>query len=377
MSFDPRGAIDYGWYDFTVPFEVEVLNGVYDSLMNKLTNGVDYIAMNFNEERRATSGKGWGSFTGTMQPGRIYSIGFDETKSWNTFIFKKKSGSNLLSNGSFTTECSNVGAADDRGWNGLGNGTLQHRELTSLNGEKVQVYNHSEDRYEAYDADEKAYAVGTAFFVQADANMGTIDLTTTDGTKALRAPQYASRALDEFRLTLTAEGEDRYTDRMWVSASDEATGEYVIGHDLLKMGTPKDAKVAQMWTVSNDLRLCDIEMPLMDDKAQCPISFFAPNALTYEIAVDQAPEDATLYLTYNDRIIWSLSASPYTIDLAKGMTEGYGLRIVARHNAPSVATGIDELNVDEDGNRKVLIDNMLYIITPEGAMYSVTGEKVK
>ncbi len=377
MSFDPRGYITLGWYDMTVPFEVEVLNGVYDNYMNKLTNGVDYLVMSYDEVKRASSGNGWALFNGTMQPGRIYTITLEETKTWNTFIFKKKSGSNLLSNGSCTAQYSSIGEAKDRGWNGLGNGTLQHRELAGLSGRKVQVYNFQEKIYEAFDADEKAYAVGTAFFVQADANMGTIDLTTTDGTKALRAPQYASRALDEFRLTLTAEGEDRYTDRMWVSASEEATGEYVIGHDLLKMGTPKDAKVAQMWTVNNDLRLCDIEMPLMDDKAQCPISFFAPQAQTYEIAVDQAPEDATLYLTYNDRIIWSLSASPYTIDLAKGTTEGYGLRIVARHNAPSVATGMDELNVDEDGNRKVLIDNMLYIITPEGAMYSVTGEKVK
>ena len=377
MSFDPRGYITLGWYDMTVPFEVEVLNGVYDNYMNKLTNGVDYLIMSYDEVKRASSGNGWALFNGTMQPGHIYTITLDDAKTWNTFIFKKKSGSNLLSNGSCTAQYSSIGEAKDRGWNGLGNGTLQHRELAGLSGRKVQVYNFQEKIYEAFDADEKAYAVGTAFFVQADANMGTIDLTTTDGTKALRAPQYASRALDEFRLTLTAEGEDRYTDRMWVSASEEATGEYVIGHDLLKMGTPKDAKVAQMWTVNNDLRLCDIEMPLMDDKAQCPISFFAPQAQTYEIAVDQAPEDATLYLTYNDRIIWSLSASPYTIDLAKGMTEGYGLRIVARHNAPSVATGMDELNVDEDGNRKVLIDNMLYIITPEGAMYSVTGEKVK
>ena len=377
MSFDPRGYITLGWYDMTVPFEVEVLNGVYDNYMNKLTNGVDYLVMSYDEVKRASSGNGWALFNGTMQPGRIYTITLDDAKTWNTFIFKKKSGSNLLSNGSCTAQYSSIGEAKDRGWNGLGNGTLQHRELAGLSGRKVQVYNFQEKIYEAFDADEKAYAVGTAFFVQADANMGTIDLTTTDGSKALRAPQYASRALDEFRLTLTAEGEDRYTDRMWVSASEEATGEYVIGHDLLKMGTPKDAKVAQMWTVNNDLRLCDIEMPLMDDKAQCPISFFAPQAQTYEIAVDQAPEDATLYLTYNDRIIWSLSASPYTIDLAKGMTEGYGLRIVARHNAPSVATGMDELNVDQDGNRKVLIDNMLYIITPEGAMYSVTGEKVK
>ena len=377
MSFDPRGYITLGWYDFTVPFEVEVLNGVYDNYMNKLTNGVDYLVMSYDEVKRASSGNGWTLFNGTMQPGRIYTITLEETKTWNTFIFKKKSGSNLLSNGSCTAQYSSIGEAKDRGWNGLGNGTLQHRELAGLSGRKVQVYNFQEKIYEAFDADEKAYAVGTAFFVQADANMNTINMTATDGSKALRAPQYASRELDEFRLTLTAEGEDRYTDRMWVSASEEATGEYVIGHDLLKMGTPKDAKVAQMWTVSNDLRLCDIEMPLMDDKAQCPISFFAPQAQTYEIAVDQAPEDATLYLTYNDRIIWSLSASPYTIDLTKGMTEGYGLRIVARHHSPSVATGMDELNVDQDGNRKVLIDNMLYIITPEGAMYSVTGEKVK
>ncbi len=377
MSFDPRGYITLGWYDMTVPFEVEVLNGIYDNYMNKLTNGVDYLVMSYDEVKRASSGNGWALFNGTMQPGRIYTITLEETKTWNTFIFKKKPGSNLLSNGSCTAQYSSIGEAKDRGWNGLGNGTLQHRELTGLSGRKVQVYNFQEKIYEAFDADEKAYAVGTAFFVQADANMNTINMTATDGSKALRAPKYEVRELEEFRLTLTAEGEDRYTDRMWVSASEEATGEYVIGHDLLKMGTPKDAKVAQMWTVNNDLRLCDIEMPLMDDKAQCPISFFAPQAQTYEIAVDQAPEDATLYLTYNDRIIWSLSASPYTIDLAKGMTEGYGLRIVARHNAPSVATGLDEVNVDEDGNRKVLIDNMLYIITPEGAMYSVTGEKVK
>lgn len=377
MSFDPDNKISYGWYDFTVPFEVEVLNGIYDDHMNKLTNGVDYLVMNFSEARRASSGKGWGSFTGTMQPGRIYSIGFDETRVWNTFIFKKKSGSITLSDGSYDVEYSNAGAADDRGWNGLGNGTLQHRELTGMGSRKVQVYNHSADNYSAYDADEKAYAVGTAFFLQADEYLSSISLTTTDGLKALHAPKYSGRSLDEFRLTLTAEGADRYTDRMWVSASEEATGEYVIGRDLIKMGAPTDSKVAQMWAINNDLRLCDIEMPMMNDKAQCSLSFFAPNALTYEIAVDEAPEDATLYLTYNGRVIWSLTASPYTIDLTQGMTEGYGLRIEARHNAPQVATGMDEVDVDQNGNRKVLIDNMLYILTPEGAMYSVTGEKVK
>ena len=91
ISFDPRGQIDYGWYDFTVPFEVDVVNGVYDKDGHKLTNNVDYAVMAFSEAMRAENVKPWTWFSGTLQPGRLYSITLEETKTWNTFLFKRKS----------------------------------------------------------------------------------------------------------------------------------------------------------------------------------------------------------------------------------------------------------------------------------------------
>ena len=181
--------------------------------------------------------------------------------------------------------------------------------------------------------------------------------------------------MEEFRLALTEEGNANVADYMWVSASEEATGEYVIGRDLLKMGTPTQAKVAQIWSTNNGLTLCDIEMPLVYNEANCTLGLYAPKAGSYELAVDRAPEDASLYLTYNDQVIWDLTASPYVFDLARGTTDGYGLRIAAR--APQIATGIDETNADSQYVRKVVINDKIYLVTPEGKMYDIVGKSVK
>lgn len=376
VSFDPRGAIDYGWYDFTVPFEVEVLNGVYDSFGNKLTNNVDYAVMEFSEERRATnSGRPWIWFTGTMQPGKLYTITLEETKTWNTFLFKKKTGSNVLGNSSYAASCSNNGETTDRGWNGLGNGTLHYCQLNSLPSEtKIQVNDHTNKCYVQKEASEYTYAVGTAFFVQVP-NVQNIDLTSVSDTRDFLAPARESRTVNEFRLALKAENES-LSDHLWVSASEEATGEYTIGHDLLKMGTPTDAKVAQVWTNAYGMQLCDVEMPLKSNKANTNLSLYAPLAGIYTLEIEKAPADATLYLTQNNRAIWNLSMSPYDFDLTKGTTEGYGLRIVAE--TPQISTDIENggLLNGADGVRKVLIDNVLYIITPEGKMYDIVGKGV-
>ena len=44
-----------------------------------------------------------------------------------------------------------------------------------------------------------------------------------------------------------------------------------------------------------------------------------------------------------------------------------------------MTTGVEngELLNGENGVRKVIIDNKMYIITPEGAMYDVVGKSVK
>ena len=372
MTFDPNGAITYGWYDFTVPFEVEVLNGIYDANGNKLTNGVDYLVMNYNEAKRAVRGKDWNMFSGTMQPGHIYSITLDASKNWNTFLFKRKANSDVLSDGSYAAEFTPTGAEADHGWNGFGNGTLQHMQLKGVADEvKIQLYNHSENRYEAFDANEKAFAVGTAFFMQVKEANQTIEMETS--SKALRAPSYAGNTTEEFRLSLTADNDEVAADRLWISASEDATTEYTIGHDLVKMGTPTQSKVAQMWMPAGELRLCDIEMPLVNNNASTALSIYAPKAGTYTLAVERAPENAILFLTKNGRVMWNLSQSGYLLDLTKGMTEEYGLCLV--YSAPQVATGVDEVVSGVKG-QKVIIDNKIYIITNTGDIYDATGKKV-
>ena len=376
ISFDPRGAIDYGWYDFTVPFEVDALSGVYDANGNKLTYNSDYAVMDFSEEKRAVNGKYWNWFSGTLQPNKLYSITFDDEKNWNTFLFKRKSVTANFGGDAYNASYSENGETKDRGWNGMGNGTLHHCQLNNLPEQtKIQVYDHANDRYVERDADEYTYAVGTAFFVQVDEEK-EIDLTAVEATRGFLAPaRYEGRTFDEFRLALTAEDANNVADYLWVSASEEATGDYVIGRDLIKMGTPTNAKVAQMWTTNNGLTLCDIEMPLIANKANTNVSFFAPQSGLYEIAVERAPEDATLYLTKNGKVIWNLSMNPCEMNLEKGTTEGYGLRIVAREQTPT-----DIENVDSFGGenvRKVMIDNVIYIVTPEGKMYDIIGKSVK
>lgn len=375
MTFDPRGKIDYGWYDFVVPFEVEVLNGIYDANGNKLTNNRDYIVMSYDEAKRAVKANEWVPFTGTMQPGRIYTIAFDDERDWNTFLFKRKSGSSKLSDGNYDAEYTKAGVSYDRGWNGLGNGTLQHMQLKDVDSEtKIQMYNHSLNCYEPFDADEKAFAVGTAFFMQVGSTGETISLEAADGSKVLRAPKYDTRSTSEFRLSLTVDDEAEAADRLWVSASEEAVDEYTIGHDLIKMGTPTEAKTAQIWLPTKDLRLCDLEMPLVNNNASAPIAIFAPMAGTYTLDVERAPGNTTLFLTKEGRVFWNLSMSGYTFDLEKGTTSNYGLRLVV--SAPHIATGTENIQADGIQGSKIIIDNQLYIITPQGAVYDALGHKV-
>ena len=377
MSFDVTGQITYGWYDFAVPFEVEAANGVFDSNGTKIQYGKDYLIQDHSESRRANGQKGWANFTGTMQPGRIYTITLDDEQTWNTFLFKKKAGSEAVNEGEYQSEYTAVGETYNRGWNGFGNGTLQHREVSSTSGfTKVQIYNHTNNCYDAIDdLSEKAFAVGTSFSFQVESAQSVV-FEETDGTKALRAPAYGARSTEEFRLALTDETTLKVADHLWISASEEATGEYRIGHDLLKMGTPTKAKSAQMWSTNNGLNLCDVELPLVNDEASCSLGLFAPKAGVYTLEVERQPEDVALYLTYNDQVIWDLTMSAYELDLSKGSTDGYGLRIEAKR-APQITTGVDEINGEAKQARKVLVNDRVYVITPEGKMYDIVGKSVK
>ncbi len=374
MTFDPSGQITYGWYDFVVPFEVNIEDGIFreGNLTNSLQNGVDFIVMEHSETARAAGKKDWKVISGTMYPGKVYTITFDDEVLQNTFLFKKKESAILGGSNSFSAVCSAKGEKENRGWNGLGNGTLQHKQLSN-NGKKVQMYDHTNNIYLTKEADDYIFAVGTSFFMQVEAAQEISFAAATN--RPLLAPNHEARKTDEFRLALTAEG-DGVTDYMWVSASEEATNEYAIGHDLLKMGTPTDAKVAQMWAPKGKNNLCDIELPLVQENAYTPLSLFAPKAGTFTLTIEKMPADTKLFLTYEGNIIWDLTADAYTLDLKKGVTNNYGL-LLEVNNAPQISTGVEQNQNNSKQATKVMINNQLYIITSNGAIYSVTGKKVQ
>ncbi|MBR0195151.1 MAG: hypothetical protein IJQ32_02770 [Paludibacteraceae bacterium] len=380
LALDVTGQCSPGWYDFTVPFPVDVMTGV--SRFNRNTgeeytirNEVNYAIMDFSESRRVESGYGWKKFRGIMQPGQCYSITIDSYD--NVYRFKK------TATGSFnysTSESLAYTEGDNpvRGWNGLGNGTLKHVNLSADGISKVQIYNHSSNSYTAVEIGDYSYVVGSSYFVQALAPNSVIEYSAgTKGTDYLRAPRRAAASENsEFKLSLTREGNTNESDRLYVGASEEATDSYEVGRDLTKFGNPTESKVAQVWANAYGLKLCDIDMPLNNDAAECTLGLFAPQAKTYTLSVERAPENMTLYLTYNGNVVWDLTMSAYEFDLSKGTTEGYGLRIELK-KTPAIMTGVDNAEADGQKARKVIIDDQMYIITPEGAMYNVTGKFVR
>ena len=377
LSFDPSGKISYGWYDFTVPFEVNIAGGIYrigstdDRLM---VSGTHFMIMEADEANRANGGKGWkNKNSGVLQPGKLYTITFNYSKSFdqNTFRFMWN-GNGSLSNGETYNAQFAAGSEESlRGWNGMGNGMLRHGYPEG--DYKMQVYNHSTNTYDLVSG-QKTFAVGSAFFVQVD-KAGEIswEKDTATADRPLYAPSREAYKVEEFCLTLRQEDANSAADVLYFSASEEATEAYVIGHDLLKMGTPTDSKVARLWATKGGKKLCDVEAGLANNNAEAPLSIYAPQTGTYILSADEAPANTSLYLTYNGRVIWNLSYNPYTLDLTKGTTEGYGLKLYVNR----ITTDIEEVQGDGAQCTKVLMDNKIYIIMPNGAMYDATGKKVQ
>lgn len=377
MDFDPAGKISFGWYDFTVPFPVNINGGLYriNSAADKvMVPGVDFNIMEADEQNRANGGKGWRMInSGALVPGKLYTITLDDDVDHNTVRFEWN-GTDGLQNGEsyqaiYASGC-NPGLS---GWNGLGNGMLRHGYIGGTY--KMQAYNHTSKAYDLVD-DPKTFAVGSAFFIQVAAPV-EVNWTAAEATneRPLFAPQRETEEVEEFRLTLRDE-QDKKMDVLFCSASEAATDDYVIGADLMKLGTPTESKKAQMWAHKGNWNLCDIEMPMASHKASADLSFFAPKAGNYTLALDQAPQNATLYLTQDGHVIWNLSVSPYELELNQGTTQGFGLRIVADQQTPTDIESVAGEN-GENGVQKVLIDNHIYLLMPDGAMYSIMGQSAK
>ena len=356
------------WHAIAVPFPVDALNGIYDAVTGaKLTNEVNYAIMDYHGDIRATGAYGWKKYRGILQSGVFYLMTVDgDTK---TFRFKM-SGTTLPTATSLALQlfAQTSGDNKDGGWNGVANPTLQHGTVNQT----VTVLNPNTYTYEDKDAGEMNFVVGTPFFIQATADAVATGMTmgAADPTKPYYAPKRDSEnGIEKVRVLF---GNDKYQDKLTISANEGALNEYEIGKDLIKMTMTKTPKVAQIFGNAYGTKLCRANLPLVNDAVSMEIDLYAPETGEYAISTAENA-NATVYLTLNGNIIWNLSMSEYTSSFEKGNNAGYGIRIV---KAPQVGTDIDNIYENASGVQKVVIDEHVYILRGE-QMFDVTGKSVK
>ena len=352
------------WHAFTVPFPVDAINGIYDLDGNKLVNEVNYAIMDYHGDIRATGNYGWKKFRGVLVPGTFYLMTVDGLRT--TYRFKKTAnGAIVAGNTKALYEYASSTGGNDNGWNGVGNPTLMYGQVAY----KAQVLNPASYTYEAFNENETNFIVGTPFFIQATED-GTMTFAAASGSANYAPARQAAKEIKDVKVTF---GNEEYTDKLYISASEDALNEYETGKDLAKMTMTSTPKVAQIFGKAYNTKLCMVYAPMANDQAVYDLTLYAPKAGEYTIAAP-AMENADLYLTYEGAIIWDLSMGEYINEFAKGNNEGYGLLLQAK--MPMTPTGVDEVQSDKGQCTKVIIDEHVYILRG-GQMYDVTGKAVK
>lgn len=375
VALDPNGECTPGWYDFTVPFPVDVATGVSrfeeNGVLNtNLRQEVNYAIMDYHEDIRATGQYGWKKYRSVMQPGVCYTMTIDNY--YNVYRFRKVAGAPLTNHTSVNMTRTGESSVYS-GWNCIGNGSFNYANLGVDGIDKVQIYDHYTNAYTPIDIDGNSFVVGSAFFVQAITHNSTMSYDEAS-SESLYAPSRTNgRTLTEYLLHLTREGEATFSDALYVSASEDALDAYQAGHDLSKFEV--SSKTAQIWADAYGQKLCAVETPLVANQAIIPISLYAAQTGTYTLDVVRGPQDASLYLMYNGAVVWNLSQSAYTFDLTRGTNSAYSLLLTAE--APAVTTGADAISGENEQTvEKILLNGQLYILR-DGQMYDATGKKVK
>jgi len=351
------------WYAFSVPFEVDVANGIRRANAPEAacTSTTDYLVWEYDGTLRAATGNGWVKmYGGTLEPGKFYMIGIDGTQ--NTWRFAKKSGSalggsNVVDLPAFT------GSIIDRGWNAIGNGTLQYATASIPDIAFVQVYDNNMSTYLPKMLNATSFVVACPFFAQVEgANTMTLSASNETNPAALYAPR--RMAMQEKNIYEVRLSKDDNYDVLFISANDESSESYQIGKDVLKLGL--NTSRPQLFTMNAGTMLCVEDRPFVNGAADFPIYILAPQAGDYELTVSDG--NRSVYLLENGMPIAEITGMTYTLRLSRGMAMNYSLRIGERHE---ITTGIDAPQ-GENHIQKIIYNNQLYIIHND-KVYNANG----
>lgn len=370
------------WYAIAVPWQVEVSTGITVGGNRQRVNS-DFYLIWYDSEKRANNGpssENWifASGSETMQPGTLYMIYM--TKPVDKIRFQKKAQAPLQTT-QLTVKQYPSANAIDAGWNGIANPSLYHAYLNASSDtynyeHTIQTANFGQkyvpggDRYDPVNMKENSLVVGAPIFVQVVANK-TVPAEHTNGS--FSAPALRKAVVDNayYEVHISA-GED-YTDRIYLQTLEDKEDTYVIGLDLAKAGVSK--VVAQMWVDRYNTKLCVNTTAPVGSSATYPLGIFVPQDGNYQIYSATAMQAGQeMFVTRNGRTIWNLAYGPYTATLNAGTNNEYGLKLI---QAPAVTTGVDPVTNDQlPMTNKVIIDNHVYIIR-DGAVYTITGQKVQ
>jgi hypothetical protein len=369
-TVDPSGQIHYGWYDFTVPFPINIVSGIKGIqggvLKEDFRNGVDYAVMEYFGEKQAQGQYPYKKFSGVMQPNKLYTITLSD---YNTLRMQKTADGALVAGDEVTLNPYTYtgGDAINANWNGVGNGTLHHADA-GISGNFIQVYQSGNRTFLTVDKNGYSLVVGTAFMVQQEG--GTMMLNQANGNKPLLAPSRYESA-PATAIQIASEGKP-FSDQLFITASETGGQAYTPGVDVAKAGELGSASVPQIWTNAYNSSLCVHEAQLINGKAQYKLSIYAPVAGAYTLTSKNIPADYSLYLTQNGMIVSELSDT-YTLDLSKGITTEYGLLLTEIYNSP---TGIENTQTDKIQTTKIIRNGVLYILH-NGKVYNAQGAMVK
>lgn len=364
-TVDPSGQVQYGWYDFTVPFPINIASGIKGIeegvLKENFRNGVDYAVMEYFGDKQAQGQYPYKKFSGIMQPNKLYTITLSD---YNTLRMQKTADGALVAGDEVTL---NAYAGDDinKNWNGVGNGTLHHADA-GISGDYIQVYQSGDRTFLPVRKNEYSLVVGSAFMVQ---ETGTMTLNQATHNKLLAPSRYESAPATAIQIA--SEGKP-FSDQLFITASETGGQAYTPGVDVAKAGELGSANVPQIWTNAYNSSLCVHEARLINGKAQYYLSIYAPVAGSYTLTSKNIPADYSLYLTQNGMIVCELSDT-YTLDLSKGITTEYGLLLTEIYNSP---TGIENTQTDKIQTTKIIRNGVLYILH-NGKVYNAQGAKVK
>ena len=367
-TVDPSGQIHYGWYDFTVPFPINIVSGIKgiqgSELKEDFRNGVDYAVMEYFGDKQAQGQYPYKKFSGIMQPNKLYTITLSD---YNTLRMQKTADGALVAGDKVTLNPYTYtgGDAINANWNGVGNGTLHHADA-GISGNYIQVYQSGSKTFLPVNKNDYSLVVGSAFMVQ---ETGTMMLNQATHNKLLAPSRYESAPATAIQIA--SEGKP-FSDQLFITASETGGQAYTPGVDVAKAGELGSASVPQIWTNAYNSSLCVHEAQLINGKAQYKLSIYAPVAGAYTLTSKNIPADYSLYLTQNGMIVSELSDT-YTLDLSKGITTEYGLLLTEIYNSP---TGIENTQTDKIQTTKIIRNGVLYILH-NGKVYNAQGAMVK